>query len=144
MIERRVRIFFYGTFMDRKVLAEHGINSPEVVPARLSGYELSIRPRVNLTRLDRSCVYGSIAAATHDEIGKLYADLEKTFALKYLPEAVLAETLDGALLPALCYVASHMEPSAPDPDYVKQLAECVRGLGLPEWYAVYVESFSHE
>lgn len=141
MTEKRVRIFFYGTFMDATVLAAHGINSPEVVPARLSSYELSIRPRVNLVRVDRSCVYGSIALATHREIANLYADLEKVFGLKYLPEPVLAEALDGTLLPVLCYIAPQMDDEAPDPHYVKQLAECVRGLGLPEWYAVYVESF---
>ena len=141
MTEKRVRIFFYGTFMDSKVLAAHGINSPEVVPARLSGYQLSIRPRVNLSRVDRSCVYGSIASATHDELANLYADLERVFGFRYLPEAVLAEALDGTLRPALCYIAPHMDDDTPEPDFIKQLAACVRGLGLPEWYAVYVESF---
>jgi hypothetical protein len=141
MTEKRVRIFFYGTFMDSKVLAAHGINSPEVVPARLNGYELSIRPRVNLSRVDRSCVYGSIASATHNEIGILYDHLEKVFGLRYLPEAVLAEALDGTLRPVLCYIAPQMDDHVPEPDFIKQLAECVRGLGLPEWYALYVESF---
>jgi len=140
MAEERVRVFFYGTFMDRAVLAQHGIDSPAVIPARLSGYELSIRPRVNLTRVDRSCVYGSVALATHDELAKLYSGLEKEFGYTYLPRPVLVETLDDTLLPALCYIARQMDESAPEPGYVKQLAACVRGLGLPEWYAAYVES----
>ena len=140
MTEERVRVFFYGTFMDRAVLAQHGIDSPAVVPARLIGYELFIRPRVNLRRLDRSCVYGAVARVSHDELGKLYAGLEMVFGYKYLPRPVLVETNDNILLPALCYIAPRMDESAPEPNYVKQLAACVRGLGLPEWYAAYVES----
>jgi hypothetical protein len=140
MEEKRVWIFFYGTFMDRGVLLEQGINSPAVIPARLSGYELSIRPRVNLTPVERSFVYGSIAQLTHDEITKLYTGLEQSFSLIYLPEAVLAETLDGNFRPALCYIAPQMEDRPPDSEYIRQMAAAARAASLPEWYAVYLES----
>jgi hypothetical protein len=202
MVEgKRVWIFFYGTFMDASVLKGQGINSPAVIPARISGYELYIRPRVNLLRVDqhdlhtkaatkagfevhrracleaqtsvgdrskpnaldrihtiyklvfsgwRSCkscqschhsfVYGSIARLTHDEITKLYAGLEERFNLKYLPEAVLAETLDGNFRPALCYIAPQMDESPPDSEYIRQMGAAARAAGLPEWYAVYLES----
>jgi hypothetical protein len=144
LTEKRVRVFFYGTFMDQSVLAELGIDSPAVVPARLNGYQLYIRPRVNLKHVDNSCVYGSIAEVTHAAIGRLYTELENSFGVKYLPEAVLAETLDGAWQPVFCYIAGFMKEGAPAPDYIKQLAGCVRRLGLPEWYAAYIESLSHE
>jgi len=140
--DSRVWIFFYGTFMDPAVLTAQGVSSTEVIPARLSGYELHIRPRANLIPADRSVVYGSIARLTNDEIAKLYQDLEVRFGLKYLPEAVLAETLDGALRPALCYIAPHMDDSPPDRQYLKQMVEAVRAIGLPDWYASHVESFS--
>lgn len=139
--QRRVNVFFYGTFMANAVLAEHGIEAPEVVPAKLSGYQLSIRPRVNLARAERSCVYGSVASVTPDELARLYAQLETDFGVKYFPEPVLTEALDGSIRLALCYIASQMVESPPAANYVKQLAKCVRGLGLPDWYAVYVESF---
>ena len=142
MTEKRVRIFFYGTFMSRAVLAEHGIDVPTVMPAKLSGYQLTIRPRANLIKDDRSCSYGSIAALTHEQISTLYRNLDDQFGLKYLPEAVIAESLDGTFRPVLCYIAPEMDDSAPPREYVKQLASCVRELGLPEWYAAYVESFA--
>ena len=71
MTEKRVQIFFYGTFMSRAVLAEYGIDVPTVVPAKLSRYQLTIRPRANLIKDDRSCSYGSIAAFTHEQISRL-------------------------------------------------------------------------
>jgi hypothetical protein len=144
MNEKRVWVFFYGTFMSPEVLAAHGIHVPGVVPARLNGFELTIRSRVNLRRADRSCVYGSLAALTHDELAGLYSKLEQNFKLKYLPEAVVAETLDEALRPALCYIAPQMDGKPPEPEYVRQLAGAVRALGLPEWYAEQVEKLGDE
>lgn len=142
MSEKRVWVFFYGTFMSPSVLAAQGIHVPCVVPARLNGFRLTMRSRVNLRRTDRSCVYGSLAALTHEELAGLYSKLEQNFGLTYLPEAVLAETLDEALRPALCYIAPQMDEQPPEPEYVRQLAGAVRELGLPEWYAGYIESLA--
>lgn len=137
----RVWVFFYGTFMHPGVLAGYGVTPDGVVPARLGGFELYAGPRVNLVRSDRSCAYGTVAALTHADIAKIYSDIEERFGLKYFPEAVLAEALDGTLRPALCFITPHMNDGPPDRDYIKQLAECVRAMGLPEWYAAHVESF---
>lgn len=138
----RVWVFFYGTFMSPGVLADYGVIPGEVVPAKVSGFELSIRPRANLAPAGRSSVYGALASLTHEDLANIYTNLEKNFGLKYLPEAVLAETLEGLLRPALCYLMPQMSASPPDPSYVAQLAACVRTMGLPEWYAQYVESLS--
>jgi hypothetical protein len=140
----RVWVFFYGTFMNPGVLAEHGVIPAEVVPARLNGFELNVRPRVNLARTDSASVYGALAAVTHDDLARIYSNLEEVLGLEYLPEPVLAEALNGALRPALCYIAPHMSDAPAERDYINQLAECVRAMGHPEWYAAYVESFGPE
>jgi hypothetical protein len=130
--------------MHPDVLAEYGVTATEVVPARLSGFELYIRPRANLVRADRSSVYGTLVAVTHEDLTQLYSTLEERIGLKYLPEAVLAETLDGTFRPALCYITPQMSDGLADQDYINQLARCVRAMGLPQWYALYVESFGNE
>lgn len=139
---RLPRVFFYGLFMEVHVLAEHGVIASESVPARVSGFELTIRPRVNLAPADRSCAYGGLVAVAHKDLARIYTALEERFGVTYLPEAVLAETLDGALRPALCYVAPNMKAGPADPAFVGQLASCVRRMALPEWYAIHVESFA--
>ena len=138
---KHVWVFFYGTFMHPDVLAEFGVTPSQVLPAKLAGFELRVRPRVDLLTNDRSCVYGALAAITHEEIDKLYTHIEESFGLKYFPEAVFAETLDGAHRPALCYFTHQMDDAPAEQAYVTQLADCVRSLGLPEWYAAHVESF---
>src|SRR5215208_3804188 len=103
--------------MNPGVLAAHGVIPAGVVPARLGGFTLTVRPRVNLTRLDRACVYGALAAVTHAELAKIYSNLEEVFGLKYLPEPVLAEALDGSLRAALCYIAPHMSDAPAEREY---------------------------
>lgn len=142
--QRRISVFFYGTFMSPRVLGEFGVVPAEVLPARLSGFELRVCPRVDVRPAERSSVYGALASITHEEAARLYTHLEESFGLKYLPEPVLAETLDGAYRPALCYTAPHMDDAPADQAYINQLADCVRELGLPEWYAAHVESFGPE
>lgn len=137
----RVWVFFYGAFMSPGVLSAHGVTPGRIVPAKLNGFELCIRPRGNLKHSDRSCVYGAIAEVTHEDLARLYSDLDERFGLKYFPEPVLAEGLDGTVRPALCYVATHMDDAPPQKEYVNELAEAVRAAGLPEWYAELVESF---
>jgi gamma-glutamyl AIG2-like cyclotransferase len=136
----RVWVFFYGTIMNLEILRGFGVTVNETLPAKLGGYDISIRPRPNLVRSERTCVYGALTRVTHDDLDTVYAALERNFGLKYLPEAVLATTLDGALRPALCYIVSHMPDSPPDPTFIKQLAQCVRTMGLPDWYAAHVEA----
>ena len=126
--------------MDPRALREYGITS-EVEPAQVNGYKLLIRPRVNLRQEQGAAVFGSVALLTHDEILRIYTDIEQQFGLKYLPEAVLAELLNGTFRPALCYLALDMPDGDPADLYISQLVESIRAVGLPESYAAYVESF---
>ena len=138
----QVWVFFYGTIMNPAVMKDFGVIAGQVSPAQLAGFRLTIRPRPNLLRSERSSVFGSLMTVTHENLTSIYSGLEKNFGIKYLPEAVFAATLDGALRPALCYIVPHMLDAPADPSFVKQLAQCVRTMGLPEWYASYVESLA--
>ena len=136
-----VRVFFYGTFMLTEVLVEHGVTAGPVIPARLDGFELSIRPRVNLIRNPEASAFGSVATVSHDDLDLLYDDLAKRFQLKYRPKAVVVTDDTGTQLSALCYIAPAMSEGSADPGYLAQLAAGVRSLGHPEWYASHIESF---
>ena len=135
-------VFFYGTTMKPEAMKGFGVTVVDACPAKLPGFELVVRPRPNLARSDRAVVFGSLMAVTHDDLTTLYSGLEKTFGIRYVPEAVLAMRRDGSVLPALCYLVPQLPDAPPDPAFIKQLAECVRSMGHPEWYAAHVESFS--
>ena len=136
----RVSTFFYGTIMNPVEMKEFGVNPTEVLAAKVYGFDITVRPRPTLVRSDRSCVFGSIISVTHADIAAIYSGLEKNFGVIYRPEAIIAETPDGALRPVVCYIAEKMTAAAPDPKLLQQLAECVRTMGHPEWYATHIEA----
>jgi hypothetical protein len=129
--------------MSARILPEHGIECDVTLPVRLSGYELSIRPRVNLQRKLHSFVYGRLAEITHTDIESLYGGLKHTFGITYQPFPVLAELADGTFRPALCYLSFDIKDAPADPIYVHALAECATELHAPEPYVQHIRSFVH-
>jgi hypothetical protein len=137
----QVWVFFYGSYMNFDVLREASYVPGRWEPARLRGFDIVIRPRANLARDDRHSVYGILATATHSELARLYTHARDVLGETYLPEAVLAETLDGKWRAALCYVAPDMAPRPAASDYIDRIVEPARKFGFPEWYIERLESF---
>jgi len=137
----RVWVFFYGSYMNREVVREIGITWGEWEVAKVHGFDIAIRPRANLLRSDRHCVYGVLATTTHEELTRLYAHSREVLGETYLPEAVTAETADGKTRPALCYIAPAMQPRPAASDYLDRIVAPARGLGFPAWYIERLESF---
>ncbi len=136
-----VWVFFYGTFMRAKILREYGINCEVTIPVKLNGYELSIRPRVNLKK-NESCVsYGGLTHISHQDISRLYSDLSDKFGITYYPYPVTVELADGSLKPVLCYISFDIRDSLADPDYVNELARCATELEAPKAYIGHIKSF---
>jgi hypothetical protein len=141
MASPTVWTFFYGSFINLDVLRSVGLAPAQVEVARLCGFDIQIRPLANLVRSDQHQVYGILAAATHEELGRLYAHARDDLGGTYLPEAVLAETLDGRWRPALCYIAPVMEARAASGDYIDRIVGPARKFGFPGWYVDRLESF---
>jgi hypothetical protein len=89
MPESQVFAFFYGSYMNRAVLAEVGLTPACWEPAALPGFDIQITPRVNLVRSSGSLVFGALATATHSELGRLYSHAQTVLGEIYLAEAVL-------------------------------------------------------
>jgi hypothetical protein len=114
----KVWTFLYGSYLNFKVLAE---------------------VHLVLVTSDRACVYGIVATATHEELGRLYAHAHDVLGETYLPEPVVVETRDGTWRPALCYIAPTMEPRPAANDYIDRTP--ARDYGFPQWYLDRLESF---
>jgi hypothetical protein len=134
-----VRVFFYGSYINRAVLAEVGLSPGSWEVAKLGGFDITIAPLANLVRSERDLVYGILATATHDELRRLYAHAQEVLGGTYLPEAVLVETDEGMVCPALCYISPSMEPAPAAAGYVDRIAGPARDYGFPDWYVERIE-----
>lgn len=127
--------------MSHRVLKEHGIDCDVTRAAKIFGYELSIRPRVNLLPHPNRFTFGGLAEITHQDIEDLYLGLREDFGITYHPVPVLAVLDKSVFQPALCYISLDINDGAPDPDYVRSLAECATELSAPESYIQHILSF---
>src|SRR5262245_36981659 len=141
-MEPRVWAFFYGSYINFAVLKEAGFEPKEWEVGRLPGFEIVIRPLANLVPSERECAWGILASGTHAELARLYAHAHDVLGHTYLPQAVLIETRDGKLRPAMTYLCPHMEPKPADPAYVQRIAGPARQFGFPDWYIAKLESFA--
>jgi hypothetical protein len=140
MSEPQVSVFFYGSYVNRAVLAEVGLAPALWEAASLSGFDIRIAPRANLVRAADEVVFGVLATATHAELQRLYAHAETVLGEVYLPEAVLVHAR-GAWRPALCYIAPSMVERPAEAEYVERILKPARELGFPAWYLARLESF---
>ena len=141
MPEPKVMGFFYGSYINRSVLAEAGLTLEEYEVARLPGYDLEIAPLANLVRSDRAMVYGILAEFTHRDLALLYEHAKDVLGGVYLPEAVITQTLDGASRPALCYISYDTPRGPADSAYVRRISGPAQEYGMPDWYIERIESW---
>jgi hypothetical protein len=137
----KVWTFSYGSYINLDVLAEVDLVPEQVQVARLSGFDIRIRPLANLVRSERHRVYGILATATHEELARLYAHAEQVLGGVYLPEPVLVETLDSDWRPALCYIAPAMDPRPAANDYIDRIVGPAREYEFPSWYIERLEGY---
>ena len=139
MTERRLWVFFYGSFIDVAVLKRFGMVPDSVEVVTLNGFDISIGPLATIVAKDRGTVYGILVKVTPDEVANLYAH---DWVSAYRPEAVLVETNDGRTVAALCYVAPEPDdPRRPADEYLDRIESAARGLEFPESYIAMLEGF---
>jgi len=138
---KKVWVFFYGTFVSAHVLRQYGINCDTTYPAKISGYSLSIRPRVNLTLNTEAYSFGGVALISHDNIATLYGDLEKQFGIVYQPYPIITELLDGSMRAALCFISHNIPNANPDPGYIEEMVKCATEMKAPPSYISHIKSF---
>jgi hypothetical protein len=141
MAEPKVWVFFYGSYMNPGVLREMDLVPERWEVGRLGGFDIQIRPRANLIRSERDCVYGVATTATHVELTRLYAHARDVLGEVYLPEAVLVQFPSGLWRACLCYICPDMAPRPADAAYVGRIVEPAREFGFPKWYIDRLKSF---
>ncbi len=136
-----VPVFFYGSYMNRAVLAEVDLAPRRWQVATLAGFDLVIQPRANLVAAPGRTAWGILAEATHAELARLYAHASGVLGETYLPHPVVVTPVDGPERAALCYLCPDMKPRPADAAYVERIAAPAREHDFPADYLSRIESF---
>ena len=138
----KVYTFFYGSYINQKVLKEVDIILEDYEAASLPGFDIVIKPYANLIKSDKDVVYGILTKLNHEELKRLYSHAETVFHELYLPEAVLVRTMGNKWIPALCYICHSMEEKPADNNYISRIVEPAKEYNFPEWYIKKLRGFS--
>ncbi len=143
--DRLINVFFYGSYINFKVLKEVDINQREFEVGRINGFELTISPLANLRPKKGGLVYGILTQLNHSELDRLYQDHAKgKLGGNYLPEAVTVYKPNGTYNAALCYISHDMPAGKADPAYVDRILKPATEYGFPEWYLNHITSYLHD
>ena len=122
-------VFFYGLFMDERVLREKGVLPQASRKAVVNGYQLKIRKRAMLVPEPSSKVFGMVHALTEREIDSLYAEPGLDM---YRPETVVATFEDGSNSDVTTF---NLQPTSSEEsfnaDYAVKLRSVLERLGFP-------------
>lgn len=140
--EKKVWVFFYGSYINLNVLKEMDIVPEFFDIAKLSGFDIVIQPRANLIPSFAHEVFGILTTATHSELDRLYTEHALgVLGERYLPEAVVVQLLDASLQPALCYIASEMKAKPAENDYIDRIVGPATEYDFPKSYIKHLDSF---
>jgi Gamma-glutamyl cyclotransferase, AIG2-like len=131
IVEKRIAVFFYGSFMRRDIMARGGLHPAHIEVVKLSGFDIKIDPHANIVRSDQHCIYGILVNATHKELNSLYT---MDGVGVFLPEAVHVELQNGNLQAALCYIPPARVSKPADIAYLERLITTAQEYEFPTWY----------
>lgn len=122
-------VFFYGLFMDERILREKGVHPQASRKAVVHGYQLRIGQRAMMVPRASSKVFGMVHSLTECEINSLYAEPGLQM---YRPETVVARFENGSTSALTTY--NLQEASADEEsnaEYVAKLRVVLERLGFP-------------
>lgn len=126
-----MRVFFYGLFMDERLLATKGIKPTKISLGFVDGYGLRIGERATMVRRPNDRTYGAVMDIAPNEATALYAE---DSVADYLPEPVTVELMDGTEVEATCYNLPRASVTGTNQDYAESLLEVASRLGFPDSY----------
>ncbi len=125
-------VFFYGLFMDRRLLEKQGLNPGSMRKAHLPDYRLSIGQRAAVTEDEGAKCYGMLADLAPDEVLKLYSTPGVS---DYQPISVSVALADGSVEVAICYnLPADKNPLGSNIEYAKDLHRVASALHFPDHY----------
>ncbi|MEZ5758949.1 MAG: gamma-glutamylcyclotransferase family protein [Emcibacteraceae bacterium] len=135
----RVKVFYYGLFMDPDLLREQGLNPDKPVIARLDHYELRLGERATMLPKSGSEVWGTVMSLNEQELKSLYTPPS---VADYKPRQIEYHTENGDKLNAVTYILPEGYPLSPpkNANYAKKLLTICKKMNIPPFYCDHVRA----
>ena len=137
------KIFFYGLFMDRTLLAEKGFHPETIGPAVLSDYRIHIGERATLLPSASSRAYGIVMELSEQEAHALYSEPSvRAYQRERVQVALLAS---NQVVEAYCHnLPRELGLTGANPAYANELSRLVEALEFDSAYAQEIAAFGEQ
>ena len=139
MSSGKVRVYFYGSYMDTDTLSGWRVRPLSLEVARLDDWGVTFSPYATLIPRAGDSVYGIVAELTESDVERLYSRRELA---DYKPVEVIVETATKRRISAICYASKPSENLRPSPAYIKLVVDTARKLGFPPAYIEKLNGFA--
>ena len=137
MAESSITAFFYGLYMDEKLLREKGVDPRSPRRAVAPGFRLRIGAKVYLSAQFGAQAFGMAFSLTQAELHSLYAGSGLDM---YKQEAVLVQFEDGSFAPVATFnLTDPLSSPGSNPEYAAKLRMVLKQLGFPDDDAATIE-----
>lgn len=124
-------VFFYGSYMNPKVLEAWHVRPHKMKVARLVNWTIAFCPFATLVPNEGDCVYGILCRVSSKDAELLYSRTELS---EYKSTTVLVKTSEMEELSAACYVASPKAMIKPSPAYLRLIIDAAEVFHFPVNY----------
>jgi hypothetical protein len=125
-------VFFYGLFMDERVLQEKGIHPRASRRAVVHGHQLKIGQRAMLLAQSSSQAFGMVHTLNEREISSLY---DAPGLQVYRPETVVATFEDGSTSTVTTFnLPETFVDEEPNVEYAAKLRSVLELFGFPDTF----------
>ncbi len=137
------KIFFYGLFMDRTLLAEKGLHPEAIGPAVLADYRIHIGERATLLPSASGRAYGIVMELSEQEAHALYSEPSvRAYKRERVQVALLAS---NQVVEAYCYnLPRELGLTGANPAYANELSRLVEALEFDSAYAQEIAAFGEQ
>lgn len=126
-----VKMFFYGSFMDRDFLRTQGVVPKTFETAELKNWGITFSPMATLVKSEGDSVYGVIAELSRSEVRILYS---RDDMKHYNPVDVTAATKRDKRVPAQAFISKPGTGQKPSAEYLQRVIRAAENLGFPSAY----------
>ena len=134
----RVKVFYYGLFMDPDLLKKQGLSPKNAVITKLPDYKLLLGERATMIKSNGNDVWGMVMDLSKEELVSLYSDPS---VAEYEPVQVICHAENDVKIAAQTYILPMGYPLTPakNSSYAKKLLTICTKLELPSNYCQRIE-----
>lgn len=140
MMNERVDVFFYGSFMDPGVLAKYGLDPSDLRAASIRDYSIGFTPMATICPCPGAVVWGVVCKLPSSSLEQAYR-FPPLADYGYFTQKIKISEMDGTASSAIVYLTNQSAGVKPGRAYLENIIRIGGERKFPKEYLTRLRSF---